>query len=142
MELEKIYTQEDMDNITSKVKESTLAKIEKTHISMDAYKELETKYNNLLTSQKTNEIRQTFLSHNGNEKAFDDFMNSHKNLLEMDSKEISNSMSKIAQEKAFYFNNTLNVPNEDEITKDMFKQVFDTSDIIEGTLMSSKQYYK
>lgn len=142
MELEKIYTQEDMDNITSKVKESTLAKIEKTHISMDAYKELETKYNNLLTSQKTNEIKQTFLSHNGNEKAFDDFMNSHKNLLEMDSKEISNSMSKIAQDKAFYFNNTLSVPNEDEITKDMFKQTVNTNDIIEGTLMSTKQYYK
>lgn len=134
MELEKIYTQEDMDNITSKVKESTIAKYEKTHISIDAYKELESKYNDLLVRDKTNEIKQVFIANNGNEKAFSDFLNSHKELLNVDAKQLSNSISEISKEKQWYFNNVPQVKNEFEITQSMFKE--NNDDIISGTIVS------
>lgn len=134
MELEKIYTQEDMDNITSKVKESTIAKYEKTHISIDTYKELESKYNDLLVRDKTNEIKQVFIANNGNEKAFSDFLNSHKELLNVDDKQLSNSINEIAKEKNWYFNNVPQVKNEFELTKSMFKE--NNDDIIDGTLTS------
>lgn len=134
MELEKIYTQEDMDNITSKVKESTIAKYEKTHINIDAYKELESKYNDLLMRDKTNEIKQVFIANNGNEKAFSDFLNSHKELLDLDAKQLSNSISEISKEKQWYFNNVPHVKNEFEITKSMFKT--NNDDIIDGTITS------
>lgn len=134
MELEKIYTQEDMDNITSKVKESTIAKYEKTHISVDAYKELESKYNDLLMKDKANEIKQVFIANNGNEKAFNDFLNSHKELLNVDAKQLSNSISEISKEKQWYFNNVPQIKNEFEITKSMLKS--NNDDIIDGTLTS------
>lgn len=134
MELEKIYTQEDMDNITSKVKESTIAKYEKTHISVDAYKELESKYNDLLMKDKANEIKQVFIANNGNEKAFNDFLNSHKELLNVDAKQLSNSISEISKEKQWYFNNVPQIKNEFEITKSMLKT--NNDDIIDGTLTS------
>lgn len=134
MENEKIYTQEDMDNITSKVKESTIAKYEKTHISVDAYKELESKYNDLLMRDKTNEIKQVFIANNGNEKAFNDFLNSHKELLNVDAKQLSNSISEISKEKQWYFNNVPQIKNEFEITKSMLKS--NNDDIIDGTLTS------
>lgn len=134
MELEKIYTQEDMDNITSKVKESTIAKYEKTHISIDTYKELESKYNDLLVRDKTNEIKQVFIANNGNEKAFSDFLNSHKELLNVDNKQLSNSINEIAKDKTWYFNNVPQFKNEFEITKSMFKE--NNDDIIDGTLTS------
>lgn len=134
MELEKIYTQEDMDNITSKVKESTIAKYEKTHISVDAYKELESKYNDLLMKEKANEVKQVFIANNGNEKAFNDFLNSHKELLNVDAKQLSNSISEISKEKQWYFNNVPQVKNEFEITKSMLKT--NNDDIIDGTLTS------
>lgn len=134
MENEKIYTQEDMDNITSKVKESTIAKYEKTHISVDAYKELESKYNDLLMRDKTNEIKQVFIANNGNEKAFNDFLNSHKELLNLDAKQLSNSISEISKEKQWYFNNVPQIKNEFEITKSMLKS--NNDDIIDGTLTS------
>lgn len=134
MELEKIYTQEDMDNITSKVKESTIAKYEKTHISIDAYKELESKYNDLLVRDKTNEIKQVFIANNGNEKAFSDFLNSHRELLNVDAKQLSNSISEISKEKQWYFNNVPQVKNEFEITQSMFKE--NNDDIISGTILS------
>lgn len=134
MELEKIYTQEDMDNITSKVKESTIAKYEKTHISIDAYKELESKYNDLLVRDKTNEIKQVFIANNGNEKAFSDFLNSHKELLNVDAKQLTNSINEISKEKQWYFNNVPQIKNEFEITKSMLKS--NNDDIIDGTLTS------
>lgn len=134
MELEKIYTQEDMDNITSKVKESTIAKYEKTHINIDAYKELESKYNDLLMKDKANEIKQVFIANNGNEKAFNDFLNSHKELLNVDAKQLSNSISEISKEKQWYFNNVPQIKNEFEITKSMLKT--NNDDIIDGTLTS------
>lgn len=139
MELDKIYTQEDMDNITSKVKESTIAKYEKTHISIDAYKELESKYNDLLVRDKTNEIKQVFIANNGNEKAFNDFLNSHKELLDVDNKQLSNSINEISKEKQWYFNNVPQVRDEFEITKSMFKG--NNDDIIDGTL-TSKNWIK
>lgn len=139
MELDKIYTQEDMDNITSKVKESTIAKYEKTHISIDAYKELESKYNDLLVRDKTNEIKQVFIANNGNEKAFNDFLNSHKELLDVDNKQLSNSINEISKEKQWYFNNVPQVRDEFEITKSMFKG--NNDDIIDGTL-TSKSWIK
>lgn len=134
MENEKIYTQEDMDNITSKVKESTIAKYEKTHISVDAYKELESKYNDLVMKEKANEVKQVFIANNGNEKAFNDFLNSHKELLSLDNKQLSNSISEISKEKQWYFNNVPQVKNEFEITKSMLKS--NNDDIIDGTLTS------
>lgn len=134
MELEKIYTQEDMDNITSKVKESTIAKYEKTHIGIDTYKELESKYNDLLMKDKTNEVKQVFIANNGNEKAFNDFINSHKELLNLDSKQLTNSISEISKEKQWYFNNVPQIKNELEITKSMFKS--NNDDIIDGTILS------
>lgn len=139
MELEKIYTQEDMDNITSKVKESTIAKYEKTHVSVDAYKELESKYNDLVMRDKTNEIKQVFIDNNGNEKAFNDFLNSHKELLNVDSNQLSNSISEIAKDKNWYFNNVPSVKDENEITSKLLNG--ENNDIYAGTLIS-KDWYK
>lgn len=139
MELDKIYTQEDMDNITAKVKESTIAKYEKTHISVDAYKELEGKYNELVMRDKANEIKQAFIDNNGNEKAFNDFLNSHKELLNVDSKQLSNSISEISKDKNWYFNNVPSVKNENEITSKLLNG--ENDDIYAGTLIS-KDWYK
>lgn len=132
--MEKIYTQEDMDNITSKVKESAIAKFEKTHISIDTYKELESKYNELVVRDKTNEIKQVFIENNGNEKAFSDFLNSHKELLNVDNKQLSNSINEISKEKNWYFNNVPQIKEEIEITKSFFKD--NNDDIIGGTIIS------
>lgn len=141
MEENKFYTQEDMDNITSKVRESTIAKYEKTHISIDAYKELENKYNDLIMRDKVNDVKREFLNQNGNEKAFNDFLNSHKELLDVEPKELSNSINKISQEKRYFFNYDVpNLENEDDITESMFKG--DNNDIIDGTLISTKWFIK
>lgn len=139
MELEKIYTQADMDNITAKVKESTIAKYEQTHISIDAYKELESKYNDLVMRDKTNEIKQVFIDNNGNEKAFNDFMNSHKELLSLDNKQLANTIREISKEKQWYFNNVPEIKNENEITSKLLNG--ENNDIYDGTLMS-KDWYK
>lgn len=138
--MDKIYTQEDMDNITSKVKESTIAKYEKTHISIDAYNELESKYNDLINQNKINDIKQIFINKNGNENAFNDFINTNKELLNLDVDNISNSIDELSKSKQWYFNDVPKVKNEDEITNSLLRG--DNHDIIDGTIIRKSYYTK
>lgn len=131
-DLEKIYTQEDVDNITTKVKESQKAKYEKTHISLDAYKELEDKYNNLLMKEKNNDIKSSFLNNGGNEKAFDDFISLNKEIYE--TKDVNKFIEELKTSKPYFFNSKPQQTelNDTEIVKSMLGNNID--DLIPGTI--------
>lgn len=133
-----IYTQEDMDNITNKVRETERAKIEKNYVSLNSFKELETKYNDLVVNNKQNEFKNIFIKNGGKESAYNDFINNHKDLLNMeDEEEIKSSLENIKEQKSFYFEtssfeNDLFLDDQKEM-KELFG-VDENEELVEGTM--------
>lgn len=132
-ELEKIYSQEDMDNITSKVRESTKAKLEKDFVSKDTYNELEQKYNDLEVKLTKNQVEKDFLALGGVESNFNDYWDLEKDNFtkDKDFKEIiKNSME--SRKWAFGSVETTPIPKDKQIIEEMLKK--DNSDLVSGTI--------
>ena len=136
--MEKIYTQEDMDNITSKVKEAQKAKYEKTHVSLEAFQELEAKYNSLIQDNKKTQVKDIFKANNGKLEAWDDFITSNEKVLNYENvNDLEKSIKELAEQKSFYFNNQQpNINNQqldnNEVLTDLLKGEAD--DLIAGTI--------
>ena len=133
---EKIYTQKDMDNITLKVKESAMAKIEKNYVPIDTFKELQTKYQDLELNYKKLNFKDTFIANGGEPSAFNDFVNSNMEILDLEENKQVEKFKELKESKPFYFNKTTlpqqaQAPNDKEQMKDMFDL---NSDLIEGTM--------
>lgn len=137
--MEKIYTQEDMDNITSKVKETMKSKYEKTHIDLETFKNLENKYNELLSQNKIANFKEVFIKNGGNPNAYQDFISANKSILDIDNeKELNKEFENLKQSKAFYFEDknitsiSPRLPQDDEIVKDLLGE--NNDDLVNGTI--------
>lgn len=98
---EKVYFQQDMDNIVAKAKASEKERVEKNFISKTDYEVLNSEYNNLKKEVKQNEILNNFKALGGNEKNFKDFMKIHNDLFETESKDIQAVMKTKLTESAW-----------------------------------------
>lgn len=101
-----IYTQEDMDNITNKVRAKEQEKISKNFIEKSTFDELNNKFNSLLHEQKQEKFKNTFIQNGGKEEAYSDFIKNHSELLDMDKDNLKNVFDNLKTEKKFYFNDT------------------------------------
>lgn len=126
--MEKIYTQEDMDNITSKVKERQAEKYAKTHIELAKYQELETKYNELINTNKINSFKETFKANGGNMDAYNDFISTNKDILDLEGDKLTQKLNELKETKKYFFNSSTPTPNQtifneskelQELTKDI-----------------------
>lgn len=136
---EKIYTQEDMDNITSKVKEKQQAKYEKTHISLVEYEKLKNQYEELVSQNKINEFKETFKANGGNVDAYNDFIASNKDIMELNGDDLTKRFGELKESKPYFFEtkstpvvNQQPTPNDNEVLKDLFGSEGD--DLIPGTI--------
>lgn len=144
MENEKIYTQEDMDNISKKIKESQKAKYEKTHISLETYQDLEKKYNDLLEKDKVNGFKETFIANGGNADAYNDFISTNKDIMSLSGDKLTNKFKELKEQKPYFFSNQpkinspINTPNDNEQMNDLFEN--DNSDLIDGTMYKKSSF--
>lgn len=136
---EKIYTQEDMDNIVSKVKSKQEAKYEKTHISLTEYNKLQEQYNQLLEQNKVNNFKEQYMNHGGNPEAYNDFIASNKEIVSLEGEKLEAEFVKLRESKPFYFNskqppheNQVTAPSDNDIVKELYQE--DNSHLIEGTI--------
>lgn len=130
---EKVYFQQDMDNIVSKAKSSEKERLEKNFISKTDYELLNSEYNNLKKEVKQNEILNNFKALGGNEKNFNDFMKIHNDLLETDSKNIQAVMKEKLTQSAWA------LANETPQLKDFgISNSENTEDSAYGTIYTNK----
>lgn len=87
---DKIYFQNDVDNITSKVKETMTKNFEKSHISKSDYDLLQSDYSNLVKEVKGNAIKSAFTKMGGNEKYYDDFLKINDDLYKIEDNNLDN----------------------------------------------------
>lgn len=74
------YTQQDMDNITEKVREKTYQNALKTMIDKREYETLLEKYNELANEKKQSEFKAEYIKKGGNENYFNDFYKLNPNI--------------------------------------------------------------
>lgn len=120
---EKIYFQQDVDNIVEKSKARFEEKRDRDYISKSDYDFLQSEHNNLIKEVKINSIKQSYLANGGNEKYFNDFMKVNEDLLAID-KNINETIIERAKNNDWAFNK--NTPTkapygyEDKLQKDPF----------------------
>lgn len=110
---EKIYTQEDVDNITNKVR----SKYEEKYVSKEEFSSLQKQLQEKELLMKQSEIKSEFLKNGGIESAFNDFLESNKSLLSSDN--LSEELSKVKENKQYFFEIQEDIPNEKEIMKEL-----------------------
>jgi len=114
------YTQEDIDNILEKKMESFKLKMEKTHINLNDYKQLEKEVLGFKKSMKEDTIKKEFLKNNGNIKHFEDFMKINDELYDIDEKELTKSIKEISKKRDWAFNLDKALQyNEEEVFNDL-----------------------
>ncbi len=120
------YTQEDLDNIVSKVK----AKYDEKYISRDTYDLLQSDYNKL-------KVKETFITNGGDKSKFDDFYKLEQdNLTNLTEKGTEKYFNEVKQSKGWAFSSsstdtTVKEPNDTSVVKDLL----DTDDeLVEGTI--------
>lgn len=116
---EKIYTQEDVNNITNKVR----AKYEEKYVSKEDFNNLQKQLQEKEMSIKASEIKSEFLKNGGIENAFNDFLESNKSLYSADN--VSEELNKIKEKKHYFFTKENIIPNETQIMKDLFKSGYE-----------------
>ena len=101
--MDPIFTQADMDKVLAdhqKELDSFKTTFEKTHVSLDIHRTLEKENKQFKLETKTKSIKDEFLKNDGNEDFFEDFFNiNSKGLLEVDEKELTNSIRAIQKTK-------------------------------------------
>lgn len=116
MEQEKIYTQEDLDNITNKVR----SKYEEKYVSKEEYNKLQSALQEKENLLRGSAIKEEFIKNGGIENAFNDFLESNKSLLQ--SENLSEELQKIKDSKQYFFKQEVEdykVPNEEKVMKDI-----------------------
>ena len=111
----KTYTQEEVNKIVEDVKANQLNKFDKKisngYVEVEKYNELENKVNSLLIEKKATEFKEVFISNNGNEKAFNDFINLNKDILTLDKNKQIEKLKEYQQSKSHFFNQQAEVEN-------------------------------
>lgn len=136
---EKVYTQEEVDAITEKVKQNHQSKLERNYVSKEDYGELETKYNDLVKANKSQGIKGAFMNLGGLETSFDDMLALNPNLLNIeDNDQLVSELSKLKENKPYFFSNVYHsnensMINDGEIILNLTKDN-NSSDRIEGTI--------
>lgn len=111
----KTYTQEDVDNITNKVRE----KYETKYVSKEEFDNLQKQLKEQELLMKHNELKNEFLKSGGIESAFNDFLESNKALLS--SNNISEELNKVKESKQYFFKTPEVIPNEQELIKGLLE---------------------
>lgn len=88
----KVYFQEDMDNITAKVKSTVENQYSKNYIPKSEYDLLSAENLKMKTDLKQNTIRDLYIKNGGNEKYFNDFLKVNQGLLDQEGKTLENSI--------------------------------------------------
>ena len=128
--MDPIFTQADMDKVLAdhqKELDSFKTTFEKTHVSLDIHRTLEKENKQFKLETKTKSIKDEFLKNDGNEDFFEDFFNiNSKGLLEVDEKELTNSIRAIQKTKPWAFNSSLkqeekhdHLYNENKVLKEL-----------------------
>lgn len=133
------YTQEDMDNISNKIKESQKAKYEKTHIAIDEYKKLEDNYNDLSFKVKKQEFKEKFKKFGGNTDTYEDFILLNKDLVNLEDKDLEVKFNELKENKKHFFNQAtqpsglVTPPSDNSVMSDLLsgKQ---NGELITGTI--------
>ena len=111
----KTYTQEEVNKIVEEVKANQLNKFDKKissgYVEVEKYNELENKVNSLLIEKKANEFKEVFISNNGNEKAFNDFINLNQDILTLDKNKQIEKLKEYQTSKSHFFNKQAEVDN-------------------------------
>lgn len=111
---DKTYTQEQVNEIVEQVKtrqqEKFAKKIENSYVELDKYNELQTKFNDLELSNKSNSFKDTFISNGGNSNAYNDFILVNKDILHLEQEEQIKKLNEIREQKPYFFVN--NKPDE------------------------------
>lgn len=109
------YTQQDMDNITEKVREKTYQNALKNMVDRKEYEQLLEKYNTLETEKRQGEIKQAFISKGGDERYFNDFykLNSNMDIKDFDKVAANHPWAFKEQNNHPYFKNN-NIKDNDE----------------------------
>lgn len=84
-DMEKKYTQEDVDNIVSKAKEN----MKKKMVDTETYEKLLNEYQTLKNNVRSKEIKEVYLNQGGRQEYFDDFMNLNKSLFEVEDVQVA-----------------------------------------------------
>lgn len=74
---EKVYFQNNVDDITSKVRTTTEEKYSKNYVPRD-------EYNSLIRELRTNNVKSEFIKNGGNENYFNDFLKVNDDLLSVE----------------------------------------------------------
>lgn len=109
------YTQQDMDNITEKVREKTYQNALKNMVDRKEYEQLLEKYNVLETEKRQGEIKQAFINKGGDERYFNDFykLNSNMDIKDFDKVAANHPWAFKEQSNHPYFKNN-NIKDNDE----------------------------
>lgn len=100
----KIYFQDDVDNIVSRSKETLTEKYNKNYVSKSEYDLIQSEYNNLVKDVKTRAIKDEFLKNGGNEKYFDDYLKLNNQLMDLGEKELTKQIQETTQKNSWAFN--------------------------------------
>lgn len=112
---EKLYSQEDFDNIVSKAKENIENKLRKNYVDKSEYEKLEQEYKTLRNNVRSKEIKETYLSNGGREAYFNDFMELNKDLF--DQEDIKGAFKEKAKKHSWAFMED-NTTKQEDSTKD------------------------
>lgn len=101
----KIYFQDDVDNIVSKSKETLTEKYNKNFVSKADFDLIQSEYNNLVRDVKTKAIKDEFIKNGGNEKYFDDYIKLNSQLMDLGEQELSKQVQETTSKNSWAFNN-------------------------------------
>lgn len=131
----KTYTQEQVNEIVEQVKarqqEKFAKKIENSYVELDKYNELQSKFNDLELSNKSNSFKDTFISNGGNSSAYNDFISINKDILNLEQEEQIKKLNEIREQKPYFFvndkqeepiSNHKPINNGVEVVKEMLSQ--------------------
>lgn len=107
MEDNKVYSQLEVNKIVEEVKARRDAKFEKRlsqgYVSRSDYDNLLAQYDNLKNAKRQESVKELFKTNGGNEAAFNDFINNHKELLNKEDNAVINALHQIREQKPYYF---------------------------------------
>lgn len=93
VEKKKVYFQNQVDDITNKVRETALKNYSENYVSKEDFTNLETNYRNLQLEVKTNKIKEVFVKNGGIDNYFNDFIKLNGDLLEKeDNKQLEKTL--------------------------------------------------
>ena len=134
----KMYTQQEVDEIVGKVKErqqeKAEAKISKSYVELSKYQELENRYNEVVNKDKISSLKETFKTNNGNMDAFDDFINTNKQLLDLDNEGQVKAIKELQETKKYFFNS--NPPSND------YQMNINEKSVLEELTGNSEDYFE